>query len=634
MQGQDASVHARGLSHDGVTPLMQDRLQICNNYRPVGIFAAPPITPVNDCMSWDMPLLPQLGIKVYTVQAKETVLSIALAEFGDIEAAERIARMNFLPSIYHPLAFGRDIFIPDYVSPYNKAGQTNPLAQFKSQLLSQLAPHLTAPVIKPHRPHTWYKVLIKAIALAIIMAYAPELAPQFLMGLVGVHIATGIVAAVGDAAVQGFCVAANWQKGFSVNEVIETAVTFGTGATGAPLNTLADAAKMALNVAAMNAATQLFEMAIGTSKQFSFQSLALQVTSSLVSAKLNMKGVENESATGLKAALKDGITQTFQAVLGSVLTGQPINVEETLAHSLGNTIGANLQNALKQHFASVSTLEAAKPAQSAPSEATADATTEVSSPHATSQKRQAVQRRAFFERSKAELAALQSKTPSAAEAAKAKAQATRAKRWYDEAQSHARNYDEVLANLNPSDYTLTPASLILKRATAAYFAHYTPLDYAANRAGEIIEAHGMARVKAIGSVLWDASTILPPVGLEHAVAAMGFKAIGAAKFGVFGLSGKIEEMAKSISPFKLNATQDITMSKREFNKFLIAIRDNGVIEPIKYIEHEGEKYIVDGHHRVHAAKVLGVHSIPIEKVELPYKGYKTVKDLVNGFYPY
>ena len=57
-----------------------------------------------------------------------------------------------------------------------------------------------------------------------------------------------------------------------------------------------------------------------------------------MSAKFNRKGAENESATELKAARKDGITQTFQAVLGSVLTGQPMNVENTLAYALGNTI--------------------------------------------------------------------------------------------------------------------------------------------------------------------------------------------------------------------------------------------------------------------------------------------------------
>ena len=59
-----------------------------------------------------------------------------------------------------------------------------------------------------------------------------------------------------------------------------------------------------------------------------------------------------------------------------------------------------------------------------------------------------------------------------------------------------------------------------------------------------------------------------------------------------------------------------------------SIRKNGITESIKYVEHNGSKYVVDGHHRLRAAKQLGLDKIPTQKVSLPYKGYKTINDLL------
>ena len=55
----------------------------------------------------------------------------------------------------------------------------------------------------------------------------------------------------------------------------------------------------------------------------------------------------------------------------------------------------------------------------------------------------------------------------------------------------------------------------------------------------------------------------------------------------------------------------------------------GIKDPIKYVEYDGSKYVVDGHHRLRAARELGFETVPVEKVELPYKGYKTVDDLLQ-----
>ena len=78
----------------------------------------------------------------------------------------------------------------------------------------------------------------------------------------------------------------------------------------------------------------------------------------------------------------------------------------------------------------------------------------------------------------------------------------------------------------------------------------------------------------------------------------------------------------------LNTTHSLTMGKNKFNKFVETIRKEGIKEPIKYVEYNGKKYVVDGHHRLQAAKRLKIEDVPVEKVDLPYAGYKTIEDLL------
>jgi hypothetical protein len=84
-----------------------------------------------------------------------------------------------------------------------------------------------------------------------------------------------------------------------------------------------------------------------------------------------------------------------------------------------------------------------------------------------------------------------------------------------------------------------------------------------------------------------------------------------------------------VSTSELVPTHNLTKSPNKFNELKDDISKNGLKETIKYVEHGGKKYIVDGHHRVKAARALGIKEVPAEKVTLPYKGYRTVDDLFN-----
>lgn len=79
----------------------------------------------------------------------------------------------------------------------------------------------------------------------------------------------------------------------------------------------------------------------------------------------------------------------------------------------------------------------------------------------------------------------------------------------------------------------------------------------------------------------------------------------------------------------LEGTQTITKSKAPMQSLLNDIAKNGVKEPINYVKSGGRNYIVDGHHRFYSAQKLGIKNVPVQRVTLPFKGYKSVPDLVK-----
>ncbi len=95
-----------------------------------------------------------------------------------------------------------------------------------------------------------------------------------------------------------------------------------------------------------------------------------------------------------------------------------------------------------------------------------------------------------------------------------------------------------------------------------------------------------------------------------------------------GASGAWVHNGGCVDPYELEPTHGRTYSNREWRDFLKEVDSDGEIkQAIKYVEHDGTKYVVDGHHRLAAAKVLGFESVPAQEVELPFRGYNTVEDL-------
>ncbi|MBO7303712.1 MAG: ParB N-terminal domain-containing protein [Clostridia bacterium] len=85
----------------------------------------------------------------------------------------------------------------------------------------------------------------------------------------------------------------------------------------------------------------------------------------------------------------------------------------------------------------------------------------------------------------------------------------------------------------------------------------------------------------------------------------------------------------TIDTYKLNPTHNLTKSKGKFKKFVKQVQQNGITEPIKYVKYNGKYYVVDGHHRLAAAKLLRYSTVPAIQVFLPYNNYFSYDDLHN-----
>lgn len=101
---------------------------------------------------------------------------------------------------------------------------------------------------------------------------------------------------------------------------------------------------------------------------------------------------------------------------------------------------------------------------------------------------------------------------------------------------------------------------------------------------------------------------------------------------VFGIK-LLPKVTKKVHPNDLIPTQPLTKSRKQMKRLSNEIDEAGEItESLKYVERDGKKYLVDGHHRQALARQKGINEVPAEKVELPYKGYKTEADLEYSQY--
>jgi RHS repeat-associated protein len=171
---------------------------------------------------------------------------------------------------------------------------------------------------------------------------------------------------------------------------------------------------------------------------------------------------------------------------------------------------------------------------------------------------------------------------------------------------------------------------------------YTATGGIQNQDGEILKAIVIG--KATGAVmsylfqgaraLWAAYLASRPAQAVETAAAEGTGvAAGTASTVVTGTSSTISDASGNaigqIARSALAPTQGVMKSTKAMRKLVADIAQNGIREPIKYVEQNGIKYVVDGHHRLAAAYRLGITNVPAQRVSLPYLGYRSTSDLVE-----
>ena len=59
-----------------------------------------------------------------------------------------------------------------------------------------------------------------------------------------------------------------------------------------------------------------------------------------------------------------------------------------------------------------------------------------------------------------------------------------------------------------------------------------------------------------------------------------------------------------VDPYSLTPTHGITLGRNRYNALKQDIAEHGMKDTIKFVEHNGQRYVVNGHHRLRIAKEL------------------------------
>ena len=86
-------------------------------------------------------------------------------------------------------------------------------------------------------------------------------------------------------------------------------------------------------------------------------------------------------------------------------------------------------------------------------------------------------------------------------------------------------------------------------------------------------------------------------------------------------------------PAALNPTHWPTLRPAAYRRLKTDIEENGILQPLVFVEYRGHKYLVDGHHRRQIALELELEEVPVEKVDLPFGAYRSAEDLFEVFFP-
>jgi len=349
---------ATNLAHQSRIPAISE-LVIPSFIRSLVPTHAPPKTDAHKhAVMIDEITYPSFAAQVHIVQAGETLASIASDVLGDAEFARRLAIENGWLS-NQPLKPRQILHIPQCFAAKYTASSHRPYHEFVSVITGSFMPFLR--ILPPHvsNHRSFFHILVKVIAAAIVFSVAPYLGGLLASSLIsGLGIVTGTVSGsmisavlttvskgvmgiVVDAALQGVAIKIGAQDSFSWQEAIGSGIAVGVNAA-----IIGDAAKFsimqitekALRISSSAVTTQLVEMAACLRSHFDGGAVGIQVAATLIAYKTDEKIIQSlgqkNSATIPALNAAHAVTD---AALGSTIHHTPMDVRQMAAHALGTT---------------------------------------------------------------------------------------------------------------------------------------------------------------------------------------------------------------------------------------------------------------------------------------------------------
>ena len=168
-------------------------------------------------------------------------------------------------------------------------------------------------------------------------------------------VVTGVLAGLGDAAVQKLAVSTGYQSHFSFNEMLETGVTAGVGEAIGTFDHLpgpTEIAKQSLEIGTASVMTQLVEMEAGRRDKFEPGAVIEQVIAAALAPYISKAVDVSADYVGagdkVSSFTKTAMNTTTNAVLGRGVSHTSISVENMAAYMIGTEVGNRVGNSVCQ----------------------------------------------------------------------------------------------------------------------------------------------------------------------------------------------------------------------------------------------------------------------------------------------
>jgi YD repeat-containing protein len=292
---------------------------------------------------------PTASAGTYTVQAGDSLQSIAQGAYGDSQLWYRIAEANGLAG-NGELRAGQTLRIPNSVGTVHNNGQTvKPYDP--SRIAGDTTPNMPVPSSGGGGCGGLGLILVIVVAVAVTII-APEIAPELFQavgnvaGTIGVN---ALAAAVGDVAGQVVGNLVGVQHGFNFKELALSAVSGGVGGglggwqpLGAEVNQIAN---VAVRAAVSNAITQGIGVVTGLQRSFNWRSVAASAVGAGAGEAAGPVFAQAFGTTGAGAVATRFATSLASGTAAALMRGGRIVVTQIAADAFGNALGSSITEA-------------------------------------------------------------------------------------------------------------------------------------------------------------------------------------------------------------------------------------------------------------------------------------------------